>query len=74
MISNERPGLSGLYISRVENGYTVPSIETLEMSSHALGMPLYQLLYEGDKPPKPVKLPTRLKKSCGEILEAKHDN
>ncbi len=43
------------YISRVENGHTVPSIETLQKWSAALGMQLYQVLYEGEEPPKPPK-------------------
>src|SRR6202163_2174219 len=40
-------GLLRCYISRVENGHTVPSIETLEKMSRALEIPLYQLFYEG---------------------------
>jgi len=39
------------YISRVERGHTVPSIETLERLAAALGVPLYQLFYEGEDPP-----------------------
>ena len=42
----ERIGLPRTYISRVENGHTTPSVETLEKISHALGLKLYQLLYE----------------------------
>ena len=41
-----RTGLLRCYISRVENGYTVPSIETLEKMARALDVPLYQLFYE----------------------------
>jgi transcriptional regulator with XRE-family HTH domain len=52
-------GLVRPYISRVENGHTVPSIETLEKFAHALEVPLYQLFYEGEKPPKPNHLPKR---------------
>lgn len=48
-------GLVRPYISRVENGHTVPSIETLEKWARALGMPLYQVLYAGEEPPKPPK-------------------
>lgn len=44
-------GLLRCYISRVEQGYTVPSIETLERFAAALGVPLYQLFYEGEEPP-----------------------
>jgi transcriptional regulator with XRE-family HTH domain len=40
------------YISRVENGHTVPAIETLEKIARALELPLYQLMYDGDKPPE----------------------
>src|ERR1700746_3382270 len=43
------------YISRVEHGPTVPSIETLEKMSRALEIPLYQLFYEGDGAPAPPK-------------------
>ena len=51
-------GLVRPYISRVENGHTVPSIETLEKWARALGMPLYQLLYECEGPPEPLRLPS----------------
>jgi transcriptional regulator with XRE-family HTH domain len=59
----KRTGLLRCYISRVENGHTVPSIETLEKMSRALEIPLYQLFYEGDNPPplpkfKSVKTPS----------------
>jgi transcriptional regulator with XRE-family HTH domain len=47
----KRTGLLRCYISRVENGHTVPSIETLEKMAAALGMPLHQIFYEGDEPP-----------------------
>jgi transcriptional regulator with XRE-family HTH domain len=47
----ERTGLLRCYISRVENGHTVPSLETLERLASALELPLYQLFYEGDDPP-----------------------
>src|SRR5947207_15756161 len=47
----ERTGLLRCYISRVENGHTVPSLETLERLASALEIPLYQLFYEGDQPP-----------------------
>ena len=47
----ERTGLLRCYISRVENGHTVPSLVTLERLASALEIPLYQLFYEGDEPP-----------------------
>ena len=50
-----RTGLLRCYISRVENGHTVPAIETLEKMARALDMQLYQLLYDGDEPPRATK-------------------
>jgi len=47
----KRTGLLRCYISRVENGHTVPAIETLEKMARALELPLYQLMFDGDKPP-----------------------
>jgi transcriptional regulator with XRE-family HTH domain len=62
----KRTGLLRCYISRVENGHTVPAIETLEKMARALECPLYQLFYEGEEPPK---LPNILKrKSSDEIV------
>jgi transcriptional regulator with XRE-family HTH domain len=61
----KRTGLLRCYISRVENGHTVPAIETLEKMARALECPLYQLFYEGEEPPK---LPNILKrKSSAEM-------
>ena len=48
----KRTGLLRCYISRVENGHTVPAIETLEKMARALEIPLYQLFYDGNEPPK----------------------
>jgi transcriptional regulator with XRE-family HTH domain len=48
----KRTGLLRCYISRVENGHTVPAIETLEKMARALEVPLYQLFYEGEEPPQ----------------------
>jgi transcriptional regulator with XRE-family HTH domain len=61
----KRTGLLRCYISRVENGHTVPAIETLEKLARALEVPLYHLFYDGDEPPK---LPNLLKrKSSADI-------
>jgi transcriptional regulator with XRE-family HTH domain len=46
-----RTGLLRCYISRVEHGHTVPSIETLEKFARALETPLYQIVYDGAQPP-----------------------
>lgn len=54
-----RTGLLRCYISRVENGHTVPAIETLEKLARALEVPLYHLFYDGDEPPKLPNLPKR---------------
>ncbi len=51
----KRTGLLRCYISRVENGHTVPTIETLEKWARALEVPLYQVFYSGNKPPAPPK-------------------
>jgi transcriptional regulator with XRE-family HTH domain len=48
----ERSGLARAYISRVENGHTVPAVETLEKFARALEVPIYVIFYDGDKPPK----------------------
>jgi transcriptional regulator with XRE-family HTH domain len=53
----KRTGLLRCYISRVENGHTVPAIETLEKMARAMEVPMYQLFYEGEKPPKLLNLP-----------------
>lgn len=55
----KRTALFRCYTSRVENGHTVPAIETLEKYARALEVPMYQLFYNGDEPPKPPTLPKR---------------
>ena len=55
----KRTGLLRCYISRVENGHTVPAIETLEKMARALEIPLYQLFYDGDEPPSLPNFPKR---------------
>jgi transcriptional regulator with XRE-family HTH domain len=53
----KRTGLIRCYTSRIENGHTVPSVETLEKFARALGVPLYRLFYDGAHPPKSLALP-----------------
>jgi transcriptional regulator with XRE-family HTH domain len=60
-----RTGLFRCYISRVENGHTVPSIETLEKLARALEVPLYQLFYDGEKP---SQLPNLLKRKTSDDI------
>jgi transcriptional regulator with XRE-family HTH domain len=62
----KRTGLLRCYISRVENGHTVPAVETLEKFARALEVPLYQLFYDGDEPPKLPFLPKR--KAAGALV------
>jgi transcriptional regulator with XRE-family HTH domain len=52
----KRTGLLRCYTSRVENGYTVPNVETLEKYARALEVPLYKLFYDGASSPGSVKL------------------
>ena len=52
-----RTGLKRCYISRVENGHTIPTIDTLEKFARALEVPLYVFFYEGDEPPAPPPVP-----------------
>jgi len=42
----KRTGLMRCYISRVENGHTVPAVETLYKFARALEVPMYRLFYE----------------------------
>ena len=53
----KRTGLLRCYISRVENGHTVPAIETMEKMARALEIPMYQMFYDGDEPPQLPNLP-----------------
>ncbi len=59
----KRTGLVRPYISRVENNHTVPTIATLEKMARALEIPMYQLFYDGDEPPK---LPNLRKRKSSE--------
>jgi transcriptional regulator with XRE-family HTH domain len=54
----KRTGLLRCYVSRVENGHTSPSIESLEKFARALEVPIFQLFYDGEKPPhlRPAKI------------------
>ena len=61
----KRTGLLRCYISRVENGHTVPAVETLEKFARALEIPMYQLFYDGEEPPK---LPSLLKRKADSKL------
>jgi transcriptional regulator with XRE-family HTH domain len=56
----QRTGLLRCYTSRVENGHTVPSVETLEKYARAMEVPLYQIFFDSqDGSPEELKLPKR---------------
>lgn len=62
----KRTGLLRCYISRIENGHTVPAVDTLEKLARGLEVPMYQLFYDGDKPPELPNLTKR--KTEAEII------
>lgn len=49
----KRTGLLRCYISRVENGHTVPSVDTLEKMARALEIPMYRLFTDDPHVKKP---------------------
>jgi transcriptional regulator with XRE-family HTH domain len=53
----QKTGLLRCYVSRVENRFTVPNVETLEKFARALEVPLYRFFTEGERVKMP-KLPT----------------
>jgi len=61
-----KTGLLRCYISRVENGHTVPVLGTLEKWARALEVPLYQLFY-GDE--KPREIPELSKRHSHSLLD-----
>ncbi len=63
----EVTGLLRCYISRVENGHTVPSLETLERFAASLDVPLYRFFYTGEDPPSPPNANSR--KTLEELAE-----
>jgi transcriptional regulator with XRE-family HTH domain len=52
----KRTGLLRCYTSRVENGHTVPSVDTQEKYARVLEIPLYRLFTDG-QPVKKLNLP-----------------
>lgn len=52
----ERTGLLRCYVSRVENGHTLPNLDTLEKWAHALEVEMHQLFLDGQDKPKPVSI------------------
>jgi transcriptional regulator with XRE-family HTH domain len=56
----KRTGLLRCYISRVENGHTVPSIDTIEKLARALEVPLFHIFFDGEEMPALAHLPGRI--------------
>jgi transcriptional regulator with XRE-family HTH domain len=75
----KRSGLLRCYLSRVEHGHTVPSVETLEKIARALKVPFYEIFFEGEGTPVKLQLAmtstseTEMTESDGEVRKfAKH--
>jgi len=51
----KRTGLLRCYVSRVECGHAVPSLETMEKWAKALDLKLYQLFFSGPGQPEAPK-------------------
>jgi transcriptional regulator with XRE-family HTH domain len=66
-----RSGLLRSYISRVEGGYTAPSLATLEKFAKALEVEPYQLLFVGEGKPAAPKVPEQasLSKPAKKLLK-----
>ena len=52
-------GLLRCYLSRVENGHTMPTLPTLEKLAAALEVGLSQLFAAGDEEPEAFRVPER---------------
>ena len=59
----KRSGLLRSYISRVEGGYTAPSLITLDKFAKALEVEPYQLLFRGSGHPSAPKIPPQASQS-----------
>jgi transcriptional regulator with XRE-family HTH domain len=59
----KRSGLLRSYISRVEGGYTAPSLITLEKFAKALEVEPYQLLFKGTGQPTAPRVPPQASQS-----------
>jgi transcriptional regulator with XRE-family HTH domain len=66
----KRTGLLRCYLSRVENGHTVPSVDTLEKLARALEVPMYRLFTDEDHVKKP-NIPTETIRS--RVASSKED-
>lgn len=55
----KRTGLLRSYISRLENGHSVPTLQTLEKLARAMEIPLYQLFPDSEEQPEKLIFPDR---------------
>jgi len=51
-----RTGLLRCYVSRIEHGHSIPSLETLEKFAKALDVELYQLFFAGEGKPEVARV------------------
>jgi len=65
-----RSGLLRSYISRVEGGYTAPSLVTLEKFAKALDVQPYQFLFNSGGRPRAISIPSHpvLSRSAARLL------
>jgi transcriptional regulator with XRE-family HTH domain len=61
----KKTGLLRCYISRVENGHTVPSVDTLEKLARALEVPMYKLFHDSEEKAVAPKLHTKQSSEWG---------
>jgi transcriptional regulator with XRE-family HTH domain len=66
----KKTSLLRCYISRVENGHTVPSVDTLEKMAQALEVPMYRLFTDETHVKKP-NLPAGI--TLSRVANSKHD-
>src|SRR5437016_38654 len=67
-----RTGLMRCYISRVENGYTVPALSTIEKWARALPVPLYEL-FRDDANDASAAIPADPKKAAAALAQSRAD-
>jgi transcriptional regulator with XRE-family HTH domain len=56
----KRTGLLRCYISRIEHGHSIPSLETLEKFARALDVELYQLFFVGKGKPEVARVTPKM--------------
>jgi transcriptional regulator with XRE-family HTH domain len=59
--------ISRYYISRVENGHTIPTRETLERFARVLEVPVFHLVYEEEGPYRPPVLRKSRRSTSGSL-------